>query len=375
MADYDVVVCGVGAMGSAALYHLARRGLRVLGIEAVTPGHEGGSSHGLTRMVRLSYFEHPSYVPLLRRAYALWRELEQAAGRRLLHTTGIAEIGPQDGMLIPATLAASRLHGLPHDILDARETMRRYPAFHLPADYVAVLQPDGGFIEAAAAIGAHVALAQTHGASLRLGETVQAIEPRGSGVRVVTDRARIDARIAIAAAGPWTSMLLPTASLPLRMTRQVLGWFAPRELAHFADGRCPVFLIESRHGIHYGIPFTGEAGVKIAKHHHADETVDSDTCDRAISAHDEALIRAAISEHVPAADGPLIAAKTCLYTMTPDGDFILDRLPEAPQIIIASPCSGHGFKFASVIGEILADLALTGATAHDISRFRADRFG
>jgi sarcosine oxidase len=372
MPDVEVAVCGLGAMGSAALYHLARRGLRTVGIERAAPGHDGGSSHGLTRMIRLSYFEHPSYVPLLHAAYAGWSELEQVSGRMLVHRTGILEIGAPDGPLVSATLAASRLHGLPHDVLGARELMARFPAFQVPRDFVAVLQPDGGFIEAAAAIEAQMTLATAHGAALRLGETIAAIEPKGDGVRIVTDRGTIDAGAAIVAAGPWMTEFLPDARLPLRVTRQVLGWFAPLDAAR--TRALPVFLLESRHGIHYGIPFDAEPGIKLAKHHHADETVDPDTSDRAVTDRDEALIRAAIAEHLPSANGPLIGAKTCLYTMTPDGDFIIDRLPAHPQIIVASPCSGHGFKFAPVVGEILAGLAATGTTTHDIARFRLGRF-
>jgi sarcosine oxidase len=374
MASFDVVVCGLGAMGSAALYALARRGLRVVGIERYAPGHDRGSSHGATRIIRLAYWEHPSYVPLLRRAYDLWRELEDAAGKRLLHITGIAEIGPPDGMLVRGTLAAAHLHGLRHEVLAAPDLMRRFPAFRLPPDYAAVVQPDGGLLAAEPSIHAMIALAQRGGAELRAGEMVSAIEPRAGGVRVVTDRAVIEAGSAIVAAGPWTRSLLPDLAAPLRVTRQVMAWFAPGEPALFAPGRFPVFLIESRHGIHYGLPPFGGAGLKVAKHHHRDEDVDPDTYDRTVSAEDEGLIRAALADHLPAANGELLDAKTCLYTMTPDGDFLLDRLPGAPQVIIASPCSGHGFKFAPVIGEILADLATTGATRHDLARFSLSRF-
>jgi sarcosine oxidase len=360
-------------MGSAALCQLARQGVRALGIERATPGHEGGSSHGLTRMIRLSYFEHPSYVPLLREAYARWHELERAAGRTLLHRTGILEVGSPDGALVASTLAASRLHDLPHDILDAADLMRRYPAFRVPGDFVAVLQPNGGFVEAAAAIETMLALATASGAQVRCGETVLSVEPKGDGVRIVTDRGTVEAAAAIVAAGPWLTKLLPEMRLPLRVTRQVFGWFEPRDAAPLRG--LPVFLLESRHGLHYGIPFAGERGVKFAKHHHADAATDPDACDRGVSAADEAMIRAAIADHMPAVDGPLLAAKTCLYTMTPDGDFIIDRLPDAANIIVASPCSGHGFKFAPLVGEILAGLAAAGTTAHDISRFRIGRFG
>jgi sarcosine oxidase len=372
VADYDVIVCGLGAMGSAALYQLARRGARVLGIERHAPGHDFGSSHGLTRVIRLGYFEHPSYVPLLRRAYALWRELEAAAGRPLLHITGIAEIGPPDGALVRGTLASSRLHALPHELLSAAELMRRFPAFTLPPDYVGVLQADGGFLEVEPALEACIALAAAAGAEIRSHETVRAIESAAGAVRVITDRCAVEAGTVIVAAGAWAKSLLP--ALPLRVTREVTAWFEPNDPALFSPSRFPVFILESRHGMHYGIPPHGGAGLKVAKHHHRNETVDPDAFDRTVRPDDEALIRAALADHVPDANGRMTAAKTCLYTMTPDGDFIIDRLPEANNVIAASPCSGHGFKFAPVIGEILADLAIAGMTAHDISRFSLARF-
>ncbi len=379
MAHFDVVVCGLGAMGSAALHHLARRGKRVLGFERYTPGHDRGSSHGHTRIIRLGYFEHPSYVPLLRRAYALWRDLEGAIRRPLLHVTGIAEIGPPTGVLVPGTLAAARLHGLPHDELAATELMRRFPAFRLPADHVAVIQPDGGFLDVEPAIAGQIALAAGAGAQIRSGDTVRAVESRAGAVRIVSEHGVVEAGAAIVAAGAWLPALAPALAATLRATREVAGWFEIADVELISPGRFPVFIIESRHGMHYGIPPQGGGGIgaaiKVAKHHHRNETVDPDAYDRTVSAQDEALIRAAISEHLPAANGRLVAAATCLYTMTPDGHFLIDRLPGAPNIILASPCSGHGFKFAPVIGEILADLATTGTTAHDIAGFSLERFG
>src|SRR5262245_4037899 len=377
MAHFDVVVCGLGAMGSAAVQHLARRGKRVLGLERYAPGHDRGSSHGLTRIIRLGYFEHPSYVPLLRHAYKLWHELEQAIGRRLLHVTGIAELGPPDGALVRGTLACAHLHALRHELLAAPELMRRFPAFKVPPDYVAVVQPDGGVLEVEPAIAAQLALATAAGAEIRTGELARAVEPRADRVRIVTDRGSVEAGAAIVTAGAWVRSLLPDLAAPLRVTREVMGWFESTDAQLFSGGRTPVFIIESRHGMHYGIPpqASVHGGIKVAKHHHRNETVDPDAYDRAVSAADEALIRAAMAEHIPAANGRLIAAKTCLYTMTPDGDFVIDRLPGASNIIVASPCSGHGFKFAPVIGEILGDLATTGATPHDIARFSLGRFG
>jgi sarcosine oxidase len=313
-------------------------------------------------------------VPLLRRAYALWRELEAASGTKLLHITGIAEIGLPDGEVVRGTLAASRRHGLPHEVMDAAETMRRFPAFRVPSDYMGVFQQDGGFIAADSAIAAMISQAQAAGAEIRTTAAVLSIDQRGDGVRIRTNRGDIDARSAIVAAGPWIKTLVPDFSAPLRVTRQVMGWFQPLDPAPFADSRFPVFLLESRHGVHYGVPPFGSGAVKVAKHHHDDETVDPNRVDRAVSSGDEALIRAALADHIPAANGPLAAAQTCLYTMTPDHDFLIDRLPGAAKVIVASPCSGHGFKFASVIGEILADLALDGGTGHDIGRFRLSRF-
>jgi sarcosine oxidase len=374
MADYDVAVIGLGAMGSAALYHLARRGLKVIGLERFAPGHDNGSSHGETRIIRLGYFEHPSYVPLLRRSYELWRELEAASQRKLMHVTGIIEIGPPDGTVAPGTLRAARSHGLPHEVLNADEVMRRFPAFRVPGDTMGVWQPDGGFLIPEAAIEAQIALARAAGAEIRTGIAVTSIKQRRrSGVSVRIGWRHIRAKTAIVCAGPWTTRLFP--ELPLRVTRQVMAWFEPRDPAPFAAGRFPVFLLESRHGMYYGFPPHGGPSVKFAKHHHRDETVEPDGYDRRISVTDEALLRPALADHIPAANGRLSAAKTCLYTVTPDHDFLIDRIPGARDIIVASPCSGHGFKFAPVIGEILAELATSGSTRHDISRFRLSRFG
>jgi sarcosine oxidase len=201
---------------------------------------------------------------------------------------------------------------------------------------------------------------------------VQSVRQASGGVRVATSRGDIDAKAVIVAAGPWMSQLV--RRLPLRVTRQVMTWFEAPQPELFVGSRFPVFLLASRHGNHYGFPSLDGRSVKIAKHHHFDETVDPDRVERKLSAEDEAAVRGALSEFIPAADGPLTAAKTCLYTMTPDHDFIIDRLPDAPNIVLASACSGHGFKFAPVLGEVLADLATKGETAHDIGRFRLDRF-
>jgi sarcosine oxidase len=376
MSCYDVVVVGLGVTGSAAVESLARRGRRVVGIERFTPGHDRGSSHGATRIIRLGYFEHPSYVPLLRVAYRLWREIESRSGRSLLTITGIIEIGAPDSDVVAGTLAAARLHHLDHEILDAAGVMRRFPAFRLPHDFVGVFQREGGFIWAEPAIEAILGLAREGGAELRTNERVLAVEPRDDGVRVRTDQGEVEARCAIVAAGAWLKSLLPSLPVRLRVTRQVPAWFAPRpdSAALFASDRFPVFILQNRDAAFYGFPRDGASGVKVAKHGQSGEAVDPDDFEHGPSSSDVAVIRDMLAAHLPAADGPLIAAQTCLYTMTPDGHFIVDRLPAHPQIIVASPCSGHGFKFAPVTGEILADLATTGTTSHDVSRFSLARF-
>ncbi|MGZ5836471.1 MAG: N-methyl-L-tryptophan oxidase [Xanthobacteraceae bacterium] len=373
MAAYDVAIVGLGIIGSAALYSLARRGCRVVGIDRYEPGHDRGSSHGETRIFRLGYFEHPSYVPLLREARDLWRALENESGRKLLTTTGIVEIGPPDGELVRGTIASSKLHSLPHEVLTARDLKKRFPAFAVPSDYVGVFQPDGGFLFAEPAIKAQIDLAVAAGAQVQANLTATAIRPHDGEVHIATSGGEIAARTAIIAAGPWLSTVLPQLRHSLRVTRQVLGWLSPPSPSDFAADRFPVFLFESPLGIHYGFPIHGSSGLKISKHHHLDETVDPEAVDCRISPHDEAAILSFRDQFLPSAKGPLTAATTCLYTMTPDSDFIIDRLPDAPQVIVASPCSGHGFKFAPIIGEILADLATSGSTRRDISRFRLPR--
>ncbi|MBV9969315.1 MAG: N-methyl-L-tryptophan oxidase [Xanthobacteraceae bacterium] len=374
MPTCDAVVIGLGVIGSAAAASLARRRCRTIGIERFGPGHDRGSSHGATRIIRQGYFEHPSYVPLVRDAYPRWHELAAEAGEPLIEITGILEIGAPGSALVTGTLAASRLHGLAYDVLDTSALRCRFPQFQLPDHYVGVFQPDGGFLRVEPAMRALLTRARAAGAALHIDETVHAVEALGEGVRVVTTHGTIDAGCAVVAAGPWVKALLPDMPVAIRVTRQVLGWFAPGNPILFAKDRFPVFLLQNADGLFYGFPDDGTGSVKVAKHGHADATVDPDRYDRVVSAADEAMIRSCLAAHLPAANGPLVATTTCLYTMAPDGDFILDRMPGRDAVIVASTCSGHGFKFAPVIGEIIADLATSGTTAHDISRFGIGRF-
>jgi sarcosine oxidase len=304
----------------------------------------------------------------------MWGELEASAGRKMMTTTGIVEIGAPDSELVRGTLATSREHRLRHELIDAAEIMRRYPAYNLPPHFVGVVQPDAAVLEAEPSIAALQSLAAAQGAQIRTGERVVSIERAGDGVRIVTDRDTIHAGRAVVAAGPWIDALLPDLKLPLQVTRQAVLWVKPARTELFEAARFPIFMLESRFGIHYGFPYEERFGLKVAKHFHVSEAVDPESYDRTVSADDEAIVREALAEFIPAANAPNIVTRTCLYTMTPDGHFVVDRHPAAPQIVVASACSGHGFKFAPVMGEILADLAIEGRTRHDIGRFALARF-
>ncbi|MGB0086221.1 MAG: N-methyl-L-tryptophan oxidase [Rhodomicrobiaceae bacterium] len=373
MQRFDTIVIGIGAMGSAALWQLARRGQKVLGLERFDLGHAMGSSHGFNRIIRLAYFEHPGYVPLLRRAYELWRETERLGGEQLLFITGSLDAGPADGRIFEGSLAACREHGLPHDVLTAAEIAQRFPGYALPKDYAAVYQPDGGFVASERAILVHAALAISAGAEVHGREKVLAIEPANGCVVVATERAKYEAGRVVVSAGAWISDLVPALSGKAVAERQVLGWFQPMRPELFTPAVFPVSNIDTDLGHLYQFPSWGIPGFKIGRYHHLGETGHADTLSREPTAADEAGLREAIRRYFPAADGPTLRLAVCLFTNTQDEHFVIDTLPEHPEIIVASPCSGHGFKFASVIGEILADLAVNGTTRHDLSLFSLSR--
>lgn len=374
MQDYDVAVIGLGAMGSSALFHLARRGVKAVGIERFTPGHDRGSSHGESRAIRLGYFEHPSYVPLVKAAYAGWRELERLSGEALVTITGILEASTPDGRLVAGTLESCLLHGLEHELLTAAEVVRRFPAISLPAHYAAIWEPQGGFLHADLANAVHLRLARQAGAAVMTERRVSAIEPGVGGVELRLDGETIRAATVVVAAGPWIGDLVPELKPHLFVQRQVLCWYRPKEPDHFALGALPVFAVESEDDIVYGFPDFAGTGFKCASHLGSGILLHADAARQDAGAADEARTRRFLERFVPEGAGELIGMKTCLYTMTPDEDFVIDLSPADPRIVVASPCSGHGYKFASVIGEILADLATVRATRHDISRFRIARF-
>jgi sarcosine oxidase len=375
MSDpYDVVVLGVGGMGSAAAYHLARRGLSVAAVEQFTPGHDRGSSHGLSRIIRLAYFEHPSYVPLLRRAFELWRELESESGERLLHVTGGMDIGRPGSRVFEGSRESCTAHDLPHEILAAAEVNARFPGYHLPEDYRAVFQPDAGFLEPEKCITTNARLATARGATLMTGRDAVSWSPDSGGVVVRFTDGEIRARQIVLTAGAWMPKLVPSLARVLRPERQVVAWFGVEDTPAFSPERFPVFVMTTDDGIFYGFPEHGVAGFKIGKFHHRSELVDPDRASRTVHAEDESVLRECVRSFFPGANGPVIRASTCIFTNTPDEHFIIDRLPDVPEAVVVSACSGHGFKFCSVVGEIVADLVAEGGTRHDLSLFPLARF-
>ncbi len=373
--DYDVIVVGVGGMGSATAAELAARGARVLGLDRASIPNESGSSHGVNRIIRLAYMEDPAYVPLLRRAYQRWRELEQRLGEPILVITGGVDVGLPESETVQGALRSAQLHELDHELLDAETLMARYPGFVVPSDFAAVYQPDGGFVLSERAIAGCARLALADGADLHGHEAVTDWEPVGDGVVVRTERGEYRARRLVVSAGAWLSRLLPSMRDIAVPERQVLLWSRTLRPEHYAVGAFPVFILDVPEGRFYGFPEYGIPGFKIGLFHHREERVDPDAWDRAvIEPEDQAVLRAGTSRYFPDADGPALTLKTCMFTNTPDEHFIIDRLPQAPQVVVVSPCSGHGFKFVSVIGEIAADLALDGGTEHDIGMFRIGRF-
>ena len=374
---YDVIVAGLGAMGSASAYHLARRGLRVLGLERFAPRHTMASWHGDSRIIRELYFEHPLYVPLVQRAHELWEALERDSGEPLLTIDGGLMIGPREGMLVAGTLRSAAEHGLAAELLSPREVHARFAAFALDDGLVAVLDPRAGFLRPEACVDAHRALGARHRAELRFEEPLLGWEPDGGGVRVSTAAGTYAADRLLLTTGAWTASLLPGLDLSLTVERQVVFWFDPAAPEdRYEPARCPIYAWEHTPGyIGYGFPRLAR-GVKAALMHQGETTPHPDAVRRDVDEAAEAgPLRAALRQMLPGvADAPLRGHAVCLFTNTPDTDFSIGFHPAHPQVLVSTPCSGHGFKFASAIGELHADLLTGAAPRFDLTPFRLDRF-
>lgn len=381
----DVVVVGLGTMGAAAAYHLATRGVRVAGFDRFRPPHGHGEHAGGSRIIRQAYAEGRAYVPLVRRAYELWAELGQAAGTELLTLTGGLMLGRADSAQVSGALASAVAYGLDHELLDAAEIRRRFPAFAPADDEVGVYEPAAGIVRPEATIAAHLKLAEQAGARLRFGAAVTGWRATADGVEVTVDGTTVSAAHLVLCPGPWAGEVLRSAGVPLRVESRLQHYWAPP--AEFAVGACPIWIWEpTGEQVAYGLPAfappadlpgagPGVGAVAKAAFHSGSRPAEADGGAPPATPDDLAAIVDWLRTRLPSlADARYIGAKPCLYTMTPDEDFVLGHHPRAAGVTVAAGFSGHGFKFAPVIGEILADLATTGSTSHDIAAFAPGRF-
>ena len=373
--SYDVAIVGLGGMGSAIAAHCAGRGASVIGLEQFTPAHDRGSSHGKSRMIRQAYFEDPAYVPLVLRSYELWRALEKQSGQDLLRITGLLSVGAEESKIIAGTQRAAARHGLALEKWSREEVGRRYPSLRLLEVEVALFEPDGGVLDPEQAVGAHLKAAESSGAELRFNTAVRDWEASDHGITLVLDDgSRISAKRLILSLGPWFKEALAVVGVTLRVQRNVQAWFTPATDA-YQSPRFPAFLLD-RAGLPaplYGFPDFG-AGVKLAFHGAGDLTTANEINREVDVARDVEPVARATDAWMPGAAATFREAKPCMYSLTPDGNFVIDRHPHHPNVILCGGFSGHGFKFAPVIGEIAADLALDGRSRHQIDFLSLQRF-
>jgi sarcosine oxidase len=378
-ASYDVILIGLGGMGSAAAYQLARRGKRVLGLERHGPAHNQGSSHGKSRIIRQAYFEDPAYVPLLLRAYELWQQIEQESGQHVLTITGGLMLGPPSSRTVAGARRSAEEHGLAHELLDAGEIARRFPMLRPSASTIALYERMAGFLHPEASVAAHLQQAERYGAELHFHEPAISWSAAASDdrVEVITANGHYEAETLIISPGAWAPVLLSELGIPWKVERNLLFWFDPiggRE--PFLPDRFPIYIWETDGGAQfYGFPAQDgpPGGVKAALFR-AGVYCTPETIDRTIHPHEVEPLRACLAAHIPNLNGPLIDAASCMYTTTPDEHFVIGCHPQHRNVVVSSPCSGHGYKFASVVGEILADLASDGRTRYPIRLFSVDRF-
>ena len=372
---FDVAIIGLGGMGSAALAHCAARGASAIGVEQFDVAHDRGSSHGKSRMIRKAYFENQAYVPLVLRAYELWRELERDTGEELLRITGVLAVGQETSTIVERTRHTAAQHGLPLEELSKREIESRYPTLKLLPGESGVLETDGGVLDPERCVAAHVRLAERRGAELRCGIAMQSWHATSAGFEVrLSDGTGFETRALVLTLGPWFKSTLESLGVPIEVQRNVQVWFSPATDAYRA-GRFPSFLLDRTElpAPLYGFPDFG-AGVKTAFHRHG-EITEPDLLDRTVQdARDVAPVAAALEKWMPGAAGGVLGETPCMYTLTPDHDFVIDRHPDHPKLVLCGGFSGHGFKFAPVVGEIAADLALDDGTRHDIGFLSLRRF-
>ena len=370
---YDVIVLGVGGFGSGALYHLARRGLRALGIERFSIAHDRGSSHGESRIIRKAYIEHPDYVPLVTAAYDLWSDLEAESNAALFHRTGLVIAGPPNGEAIRGTRLAAKLHNLDISEVPVAEVHSRFPGFKFPGGDAVMFDADAGYLEVENCVRTHADCARSRGAVIREQESVIAWSSDGRRVRVRTDRAEYEAAGLILAAGAWSSRILGDLSIPLTVLRKPVFWHPARGSEYDLRRGAPTFYFEQPDGHFYGFPAIDGTTIKVAEHTGGSAVADPLLIDRDVHRADIEPVARFVAACLPNASPQFIRHSVCMYTMTPDHHFIVDRHPQFANVVLGAGFSGHGFKFTTVLGAALADLATDGRTAFPIQFLSLDR--
>ena len=374
MRTYDAIVLGIGGVGSAALDELARRGLRVLGIERYNPPHNKGSSHGHTRVIRQAYFEHPDYVPVLKESYRLWHQLEDRVGKQLLHEIGLIQVGVADGQVVPGVLRSAREHGLAVESLPPAEIERRWPGLRVPAGLNGVFEPSAGYLLVEDCVQAQLDSARDAGAELLVETEVLEWSADERGVRVRTSAGEFAAGRLIIAAGSWAGSLLGELQLGLSVRRKSLFWFETDSPLYDVAAGFPVFLYELAGGIFYGFPKLNARGVKVAEHTGGQIVADPATVDRGVNPDEEQRVLEFVSADLPEVSPRISHHCVCLYTMSPDEHFVVDCHPTHPHVVFAAGLSGHGFKFVPVLGKALVDLAVDGKSTLPIEFLSLERF-
>ncbi|MFJ7931631.1 N-methyl-L-tryptophan oxidase [Peribacillus sp. NPDC096448] len=376
---YDVIVIGLGAMGSTAAYQLAKRGQRVLGLEQFGPAHDQGSSHGGSRIIRQSYFEDPAYVPLLLRAYELWDEIKRESGEEIMTVTGGLMMGPPDSLTVSGSIKSSKQWDLAYEVLEATDIRGRFPVFNPSPNTIALYEEKAGFVRPERSVYTHLLHAEKHGADLRFFETVQSWEahPSGEGVRVVTNNGTYEAGKVVISAGAWAPQILKDLGVNLQVERHIQMFFEPtRGIEPFRVGNQPIYIWEADDNVQlYGFPSVGigAEGAKVAFFRKG-KPCTPETIDRNVHSDEVDMMREYLAQGIPQLNGRFLQGKTCMYTNTPDEHFVISAHPNHPQVAVAAGFSGHGFKFASVVGEILAELVIDGKTNHPIDLFSPQRF-
>lgn len=356
MQSFDVIVLGLGGMGSAALYEAARRGMSVLGIEQFGLAHDRGSSHGATRIIRRAYFEHPNYVPLVDRSYELWENLERESGRKLLTRCGLLLFGPPEGPIISGVKRAAQAYPMTIEELSRHDVTRRFAGFHPNPDMVALLESDAGFLYVEDCVRTYVERARSLGAVARFETRVLDWDVSASGVLVATTERKFTAKRLIVCAGPWSGKFLSDLHLPLEVRRKVVLWLRPAGHDYDLDKDCPIFGFDTPEGLFYGFPRIDARGVKVGDHTGGDAVATADDVARTLNPGDAERIMRFTRQFMPGLSADILEHSICLYTMTPDEHFIVDRHPRFANIAYAAGFSGHGFKFAPIVGKTLVDL-------------------